>query len=707
MHMKTPCPELKTPGLESSQAYDRLGQYCALLKVIDLIARHHDLRSLFHDMAQSLPWVITFDYLTLVLPDPARQVMRLHILESQTLGSEFPDLELPIAESPAGMVWTTQQPALFSAAEIIERFPRMQSVVEERGVKTMLILPLTTAQRRVGALGIGRTTEGEYSPDDLEFLKQVASQVAGAVDNALMSEQAQHYQNQLALQRDRLQVILEITNTLVANLDRQDLFAAISTTLRRVIHHDVLSLALLEPGKESLRVYALNFPGSQETKIVDLVESLETALPGRAILTRQPQVIRVSDLKAPVQSEMGRRIQAAGIKSACFFPLINRDRVLGTLNLGSRKEDAYSSTDMELLGYVANQVAIAVENAQAFRQIAELKDKLAEEKVYLEDEIRTSYNFEEIVGGSAALRRVLKQVEKVAPTESTVMILGETGTGKELIARALHHLSARRDATFVKLNCAAIPSGLLESELFGHERGAFTGAIQRKIGRIELADQGTLFLDEVGDLPLEIQPKLLRVLQEREFERLGSTQTLQVNMRLIAATNRDLAQMVAAREFRSDLFYRLNVFPIVIPPLRQRREDIPMLVRYFAQKYSRRMNKNIESVPMETMRTLAEYPWPGNIRELENFVERAVILSTGTTLQLPVGELKGGRQEIPSGVITLEAAERDHILRALNETNWVVGGATGAAARLGMKRTTLQSRLRKLGLSRLRPVAGS
>ncbi len=707
MQMRTPCPEPRAPAPESGHAADRLGQYCALLKVIDLIARHHDLRTLFHDLAQSLPWVITFDYLTLVLPDHAQNVMRLHILESQSLGSEIPNSELPIADSPAGLVWTTQQPAIFSAAELVERFPRMKSVVEERGVKTMLILPLTTAQRRVGALGIGRTTEGDYSPEDLEFLKQVASQVAGAVDNALMAEQAQHYQAQLALQRDRLQVILEITNALVANLDRQDLFAAISTTLRRLIHHDVLSLALLDSGKQTLRVYALNFPGSQETKIVDLVESLETALPGRAILTRQPQVIRVSNLETPIQSEMGRRIAAAGIKSACFVPLISRDRVLGTLNLGSRKEDAYSSADMELLGYVANQVAIAVENAQAFRQIAELKDKLAEEKVYLEDEIRTSYNFEEIVGSSASLRRVLKQVEKVAPTESTVMILGETGTGKELIARALHHLSARREATFVKLNCAAIPSGLLESELFGHERGAFTGAIQRKIGRIELADQGTLFLDEVGDLPLEIQPKLLRVLQEREFERLGSTQTLQVNIRLIAATNRDLKQMVEAREFRSDLFYRLNVFPIVIPPLRQRREDIPILVRYFAQKYSRRMNKRIESIPVETMRTLAQYAWPGNIRELENFVERAVILSTGSTLQLPIGELKGGSRETPSSVTTLEAAEREHILRALNEANWVVGGPEGAAARLGMKRTTLQSRMYKLGITRLRQTAGT
>jgi formate hydrogenlyase transcriptional activator len=386
--------------------------------------------------------------------------------------------------------------------------------------------------------------------------------------------------------------------------------------------------------------------------------------------------------------------------------LISRGRVLGTLSVISLRENAFTEDDAELLAGIGSQVAIAIENGLAYREIAELKDKLSKEKLYLEDEIRTQYNFEEIIGDSPALKRVLRQVETVAPTDSTVLIQGETGAGKELIARAIHNLSRRRERTFVKMNCAAIPTGLLESELFGHERGAFTGAIAQKIGRFELAHQGTLFLDEVGDIPLELQSKLLRVLQEQEFERLGSTRTIKVNIRLVAATNRDLEQMASDKEFRSDLYYRLNVFPITVPSLRERAQDIPVLVRYFTQKYARRMDKKIQSIPADVLAALAKYHWPGNIRELENLIERSVILSQGPDLQVPLGELKV-RAVAPApaptsadGDGTLEAAERAHILRALKETDWVLGGASGAAARLGMKRTTLQSKIKKLGISR-------
>ena len=364
----------------------------------------------------------------------------------------------------------------------------------------------------------------------------------------------------------------------------------------------------------------------------------------------------------------------------------------------------FSPEEIELLGEVAKQIAIAVENAQAYREITELKDRLAKEKLYLEEEIRTEHNFEEIVGESAALRRVLKEVETVAPTDSTVLIRGETGTGKELIARALHELSPRRERTFVKINCAAIPTGLLESELFGHEKGAFTGAITQKIGRFELAHQGTLFLDEVGDIPPELQPKLLRVLQEQEFERLGSTRTIRVDVRLVAATNRDLAQMVADGQFRSDLYYRLNVFPVVLPPLRERRDDIPRLVRHFAQKFARRMGRRIETIPAEAMDALVRYPWPGNIRELENVIERAVILSRGPELKIPLSEFKqqtkAASADLSSSLSTLEEAEREHILRVLGETHWILGGPAGAAFKLGMKRTTLQSKMRRLGIAR-------
>jgi formate hydrogenlyase transcriptional activator len=413
---------------------------------------------------------------------------------------------------------------------------------------------------------------------------------------------------------------------------------------------------------------------------------------------RQPLVLNRAALQE-FDSPTMRLMRAEGVRSAVCVPLITHDRVLGTISLASLRDAAFQQGDVDLLVQVAGQVAIAVENALAFLEIAELKNKLAQEKLYLEDEIRSEMNFEEIVGESAPLRAVLKQVETVAPTDSTVLISGETGTGKELIARAIHNLSPRRERTFVKVNCAAIPAGLLESELFGHERGAFTGAIAQRIGRFELANGGTIFLDEVGDIPLELQPKLLRVLQEQEFERLGGSRTIRVDVRLVAATNRDLAEMVAARTFRNDLYYRLRVFPLLMPPLRERQEDIPALVRYFVEKYARRMNRTVDTIPAETLDLLARYPWPGNIRELENLIERAVIVSPGPVLRVPHSELKPG-PETAEGNLTLRAAEREHILKALEATHWVLGGPNGAAVRLGMKRTTLQSKMRKLGVER-------
>jgi formate hydrogenlyase transcriptional activator len=385
-----------------------------------------------------------------------------------------------------------------------------------------------------------------------------------------------------------------------------------------------------------------------------------------------------------------------------MLPLLRRNRVLGVLCLVRLQRNAFIHADVQFLSQVAGQVAIAIDNALAYKQITELSDKLTQEKLYLEDEIRCEMNFEEIVGNSAALRRVLSQVEAVAPTESTVLIHGETGTGKELIARAVHNLSPRHTQAFVKLNCAAIPTGLLESELFGHEKGAFTGAVSQRTGRFELASQGTIFLDEVGDIPLELQPKLLRVLQEREFERLGSSRTLRTDARLIAATNRDLQTMVEEQKFRSDLFYRLHVFPIHVPPLRERTEDIPFLVRHFAQHFARRMKKRIDTISTETMHALVRYPWPGNIRELQNIIERAVILSKGPTLKVPLSDLKPRTAENgqKNGLATLEEVERRHILAVLEQTNWVFAGPNGAAARLGIKRSTLQFRMQKLGISR-------
>ena len=587
----------------------------ALLAVSESIALHRDLPALFHDLALRLPGVVSFDFLNLVLHDPARKTMRLHILESRILHDALEGSERPIDGSPGGEVWQTQQPVVVKDTKTENRFPEIMQLLLTHNIRSMCMLPLTTAHRRLGAMGFGSTRSAAYGEDEIEFLSLVTRQVAVAVDNTLSHHDAQGYQGQLAHERDRWRVLLEVNNAVVSNLDRHELFAAISAALRRVVCHDYISLALLDAERKNLRLHVLDFPDGKGLVKEAMSEAVEACLPGRAILSRKAVVVPTEDSEEAQHSEMARLHIAEGLKVACFVPLISRDRVLGTLNVASKCTDVFSQDDVDLLVQVANQIAIAVDNAQAFAQIAELKEKLAEEKLYLQEEIRTEHNFEEIVGESAPLKRVLKQVETVAPINSTVLIQGETGTGKEVIARAIHDLSSRRDRTFVKINCAAIPSGLLESEVFGHEKGAFTGAIAQKIGRFELAHQGTLFLDEIGDIPLELQPKLLRVLQEQEFERLGGTRTIRADVRLIAATNRDLAHMVAAHEFRSDLYYRLNVFPILAPPLRDRPEDIALLVRYFVQKYARRMNKQIESIPSETMEVLSKWQWPGNIRD--------------------------------------------------------------------------------------------
>jgi formate hydrogenlyase transcriptional activator len=539
------------------------------------------------------------------------------------------------------------------------------------------------------------------------FLQEVARQVAVAVDNALNFAEAQSVQQQLKDERDRLSLLLEVNNAVVSVLDLHELLNAVSSSLRRLVPHEYASLSLYDAENQRLQIHALDFPVSKGLLQEGLYVPVEGTPTGRAITSRQPVFITRRDIEQ-FGSDIARRIFAEGLKSAYCLPLIAHSRPLGTLVVASLQEENFPEKDAELLQHVANQIAIAVENALAFGQVVNRANKLTEEKLYLQDEIRTEYNFEEIIGESRALKRVLEQVQTAAPTDSTILVLGETGTGKELIARAIHNLSARRERTLVKMNCAAIPTGLLESELFGHERGAFTGAIAQRIGRFELAHRGTIFLDEVGDIPLELQSKLLRVLQEQEFERLGSGRTIRVDVRVVAATNTDLAQKVAENQFRSDLYYRLNVFPITLPPLRERREDLPLLVRYFVQKYARRMKKPIETIPAKAMIALTEYHWPGNVRELENFIERAVILSRGAELEVPLVELKQ-RPKLKDSLFpirsadslaTLEHAEREHILRALGETNWVIGGAAGAAARLGMKRTTLQSRMRKLGITR-------
>jgi formate hydrogenlyase transcriptional activator len=510
-------------------------------------------------------------------------------------------------------------------------------------------------------------------------------------------EERKRAEQVLAVQNTRLQLLLQLTKRVTSNLELREVLRSISANVRNVMHADAAGVAFYDEVSDKSRIYAVDFPDAKGFVKEEIVVTPGLAFK-RAWVTSKPAIITANNPEE-LGPEIYELVVAEGLNGHCLIPLVSRGLTVGVLIVARKLQGSFTRDDVDFLSEASGQIAIAIENSLAYGEIFELKEKLAQEKLYLEQEIRNEMNFEQIVGNSPALMRVLQLVETVAPSDSTVLLLGETGTGKELIARAIHDRSRRKDRTFVRVNCAAIPTGLLESELFGHEKGAFTGAITQKLGRLELADQGSLFLDEVGDIPIEVQPKLLRVLQEREFERLGSNRTKKVDVRLVAATNRDLEKMMQNREFRSDLYYRLNVFPIRIPPLRERPEDIPLLVRYFTQKYGRRMRRQIESIPTVAMRKLSSWHWPGNIRELENFIERSVILTRGTALQAPIGELSNNGRAVPV-MDTREANERDQIVRILKVTNGRVAGPDGAAARMYIKRTTLISRMKKLGIDR-------
>ena len=683
-------PSTAPPPSDSTRA-----RYQTLLEVAESISAHRQLSTLFADLSRLLKALVPFDFMSLTLVDHKEHVVRLHILETDQPVQSRPFSPTPFEQTPTIVALQTRRPYYIPDVSAEQRFPVIREILLANRIQSACILPLFTAQRELGGLHFGSLVKDAYSPEDIEFMGQVARQVAVAVDNALHSEAAIAYEEQLARERDRLRALLEVNNAVVTCLETKQLFAAIAGSLRRRFGFDYASLLIYDPEIQSLRLQMLDFPDGTGAIQPDAVVPLDDTLAGYVYRTQQGRVFSLEEIR-PLSPFTFKIFEREGIESLCSVPLLLRGTALGTLNVGSREADRFHEDDLQFFTQVAAQVAIALDNALSYERIEELNARLAEEKIYLEDEIRTDNRFEEIVGQSRALKTILKQVETVAPTDSTVLIYGETGTGKELLARAIHDLSSRKQGTFVKLNCAAIPTGLLESELFGHEKGAFTGAIAQRIGRFELANRGTIFLDEVGEIPVELHPKLLRVLQEREFERLGSSRTIRTDARLVAATNRDLAQMVEAREFRADLYYRLNVFPITVPALRDRRDDIPLLVRYFVQQYARRMNRRITSIPTESMNALVRYHWPGNIRELQNFIERAVILTNGSSLQVPVRELKRGVGD--AAVVTLETAERDAIIRALRDAGGKVGGDQGAAAKLGMKRTTLQAKMRKLGI---------
>jgi formate hydrogenlyase transcriptional activator len=666
-----------------------LQRYEALLEMADLVVHHHSLPELFVAMAERLRQVIAAEAANFSLYDPIKNMMHLYAWDGSDLLTA--PVEVPVEESPSGWAWQNQQPLVVDDLTAESRYLPVLLALREKGLRSYCWLPLTTAQKRLGTLGLGSSQTNAYGVKDMRLLPRVAKLVAVAVENALTREA-------LVREKERLHMLLEVNNTLVTNRDLQELFPAISGFIRKMVRYDYASVAVYDESAHSLSLYPLDSPLTTGLAGQDTTLPVRDTPAGRALMERETKIFTREDLLG-IQSSFVSQMLEHGIESLCCIPLTTRKGELGTLNLASRDTRAFAPQDVGFLQQIAAQVAVALDNARAYREIAQLTEKLASERLYLEEEIRSELNFEEIVGESAALKRVLSQARTVAPSDATVLILGDTGTGKELIARAIHRMSSRKERLMVKLNCAAIPTGLLESELFGHEKGAFTGAISQKVGRLELSDNGSLFLDEVGDIPLELQPKLLRVLQDQEFERLGSTRTIKVDIRMVAATNRDLARTVAEREFRSDLYYRLNVFPIRMPSLSERKTDIPLLVRHFVQKFSRGMNKQIEIIPSATMSALVNWEWPGNVRELENLMERSVILSEGPVLNAPLAELRTGGAGMDSDG-TLESLERQYIIRVLRETSGVIAGPRGAAVRLGMKRTTLQSRILKMGISR-------
>ncbi|WP_447971082.1 sigma 54-interacting transcriptional regulator [Nitrospira sp. M1] len=679
--------------ITSSHSHDQWSQ--TLLNVSESISAHRDLSGLLKALAQHIPQVIRVDFLALVLYSPERHMVQDYLIHANVSADIGGGKEWHVDDHPAGTVVQSQEPFFVTDITADPRYPKSFPLMREDGIRSLCVLPLTTALRPLGALIFASRDAATYNEMDMSFLDQVARQVAVAVDNVL------HFQD-LTRARDRSQLLLEVTNAIVSTLNLGELFVSLSTSLRKVMPDVTTSLYLYDAETEVFRRYGLDFPvGKGVIPAGEIIGKDETPA-GKVFQDRTTVAWNDSNLKA-YDSDTTRQLLAEGMKSGLCAPLLIRGKVLGTLNIASLNSEGFPEDVPTLLSEVAGQVAVALDNSLAYQQITELKQQLEQENTYLKDEIRTEHEFDEIIGESVELKRVLQQVEIVAPTDSTVLIQGETGTGKELIARALHQRSGRNERTLVKLNCAAIPTGLLESELFGHERGAFTGAIAQKVGRFELANRGTIFLDEVGEIPLELQSKLLRVLQEQEFERLGSTRTIKVDVRLVAATNRDLGAMVEAGQFRRDLYYRLNVFPVTIPALRERPVDIPILVRYFTQRNAVRMNKTIETIPSKVTESLTRYHWPGNIRELENVIERAVILSQGPMLSIPLTELKSvAPKASPSrqSKSTLEGVERDHIIEVLRETKWVIGGTAGAAAQLGMKRTTLISKMKKLDISR-------
>ena len=686
---------------QRSQMQEGDGRYRTLLELAAAIDKQTNVQTILKSLHELLSAVVYFDSAAMMLLANDGKTLRLVALERGPAGPHITiGAEGPCPGTAAGRAIEEQRTIYIpDVRQEMLKFPVTASQAGTTELHGAYMVPLSTPRRKLGVLSLARRFEGEATADELALMEAVASHVATALESAMASDAAESYQRQVLVERDRWKLLLEINNHVISYLEVKELFRAATASLRKYFHNDYASIWIIDRDQNRLVCAAVDFPASRGF-IDDVTMPALTAEDLHKMRTREPELWTRAEMEWLPPAFLAS-LTSEGIQALVLTALRTPNGPLGVITLGSKRLDHFRPEDLDLMGQIATQISLALDNALAYEKLNASRNQIEEERLYLEEELRAEYNFEDIVGKSAALRKVLQQIQIVAPTDSTVLLHGETGTGKELIARAIHSLSSRKSRTFVRLNCAAIPSGLVESELFGHEKGAFTGALMQKKGRFEIADQGTLFLDEIGDISLELQPKLLRALQEREFERLGSARTIHVDVRLIAATHRDLQNMMRDNQFREDLFYRLNVFPVEIPPLRDRRDDIPLLVNFFVSRLSRKMQKQIRTIPKDAMEALTAAPWPGNIRELENFVERAVILTQGGELRVPVKELKRPSVARTTSASTFEEAERQAIIEALKAASGKISGLGGAAERLGLKRTTLQNKMRKLGIERL------
>src|ERR1700688_906940 len=679
--------------MESRSAAD--GRYRTLLEVSGAIASQPNLKAVLQSLRRLLSSVVAFDSVSLsLLSDNGNSVRLIAFDRSPEAHQVEIGTEVPHLGTAVGRAIDEQKPIYVPDLQAeLSRIPKLASQAKLRIPHSAYIFPISMSGKKLGALTFATAQREEFSAEDMELMVSVSSHVAVGLEGAVARDAAELYQRQLAHERDRLRLLLEINNQVVTQLDVNELFRSASSSIRKYFANDFTGFWLIDKRSNQLECAVLDFPGGKGF-LADIPVREVTDQEVEKMRTRTPEIWSQQDIEKlqPLKDE--------SIAALALAPLGTATGPLGFLAMGSKRSNNFGQEDLDILSQISAQISLALDNALAYGRLSASRNRLEDERLYLESEIRAEYNFEDLVGKSPALRKVLDQVEIVAPTGSTVLLRGETGTGKELIARAIHSHSPRRDRTFVRLNCAAIPSGLVESELFGHEKGAFTGALMQKRGRLELADRGTLFLDEIGDIGLELQPKLLRALQEQEFERLGSNKTIHVDVRLIAATHRDLSLMIRNNQFREDLFYRLNVFPIEIPPLRERREDIPLLVHYFVSRLSRLMQKRIKSIPKPAMDALTNSLWPGNVRELENFIERAVILTQGDELNVPMAELKKSAARNSAPVSTFQEAERQAIIEALKAASGRISGRGAAAERLGLKRTTLQNKMRRLNIAK-------